>query len=46
VHVLKHTDGGAPVELHLTVRASPIQVIYMEDDPLYGDSANEVSFSD
>jgi len=47
VHVLKYTDGGLPVELHLNgVTKLPARVIYMEDDPVYGDVPNAVTFSD
>ena len=45
VHVLKYTDGGAPVELHLDAESKlPVRVIYMEDDPVYGDTPNELSY--
>jgi|GEM_PF-724188 len=47
IHVLKYTDGGAPVELHLgSFDKLPMRVIYMEDDPVEGDSANELVFSE
>jgi glyoxylase-like metal-dependent hydrolase (beta-lactamase superfamily II) len=47
VHVVKYTDGGAPVELHLDAENKlPVRVIYMEDDPVYGDTPNELSFSE
>src|SRR5688572_27421080 len=47
VQVLKYSDGGAPVELHIdSVSKLPVRVISMEDDPIYGDTPNEVSFTD
>jgi glyoxylase-like metal-dependent hydrolase (beta-lactamase superfamily II) len=45
--VVKYTDGGAPVALHFDAESGlPVRVIYMEDDPVYGDTPNELSFSD
>jgi glyoxylase-like metal-dependent hydrolase (beta-lactamase superfamily II) len=47
VQVLKYTDSGLPVELHIDAESRlPMRVIYMEDDPIYGDTPNEVSFAD
>jgi glyoxylase-like metal-dependent hydrolase (beta-lactamase superfamily II) len=47
IHVLKYTDNGSPVELHLdSFNKLPIRVIYKEDDPIYGDTLNEMAFSD
>lgn len=46
-HVLKYTDSGAPVELHLdSFNKLATRVIYKEDDPIYGDTLNEMAFSD
>ena len=46
-HVLKYTDNGIAVELHLdSFNKLPIRVIYKEDDPIYGDTLNEMAFSD
>jgi glyoxylase-like metal-dependent hydrolase (beta-lactamase superfamily II) len=46
-HVLRYRDAGAPVELHLdSFNKLPARVIYSEDDPIYGDTLNEVAFSD
>src|SRR5688572_11452442 len=45
--VLKYTESGLPVELHLDSQTNlPARVIYMEDDPVFGDTPNELSFSD
>jgi glyoxylase-like metal-dependent hydrolase (beta-lactamase superfamily II) len=47
VHVLTYTDMGAPVELHLDPgKELPLRVIYREDDPVYGDTSNELSFGE
>jgi glyoxylase-like metal-dependent hydrolase (beta-lactamase superfamily II) len=47
IHVLRYTDRGVPVDLHLDSESKlPTRVIYMEDDPVYGDVPNEVLFSD
>ena len=47
VHVLKYTDGGSPVELQLNIEDKlPLRLIYIEDDPVYGDTPNEIFFSD
>ena len=46
VEVLKYTDSGLPVELHIDAETMlPVRVVYMEDDPIYGDTPNEVAFS-
>jgi len=46
-HVLKYKDGGSPVELHIEVfNKLPARVIYTEDDPIFGDTLNELGFSD
>jgi len=47
IHVLKYTDNESPVELHLdSFNKLPIRIIYREDDPVYGDTLNEIAFSD
>jgi glyoxylase-like metal-dependent hydrolase (beta-lactamase superfamily II) len=47
VQVLTYTDVGAPVELHIDPeRSLPLRVIYKEDDPVYGDTTNELSFAE
>lgn len=47
LHVLTYTDGGQPVELQLdTFNKLPARVIYTEDDPIYGDTLNEIAFFD
>src|SRR5262249_16334286 len=45
LQVLKYTDSGLPVELQIdSFNQLPVRVIYSEDDPVEGDSLNEVSF--
>jgi glyoxylase-like metal-dependent hydrolase (beta-lactamase superfamily II) len=45
--VAKFTDAGMPVEVHISsFDKLPVRVIYHEDDPIYGDTANELAFSD
>src|SRR5262245_21147680 len=47
IQVLKYTDMGLPVELQLdSFNQLPTRVIYTEDDPVEGDSLNEVVFTD
>ncbi len=47
LHVLRYTDGGQQVELQLdTFNKLPARVIYTEDDPIYGDTLNELAFFD
>ena len=47
LHVLKYTDGSSPVELHIdSFNKLPLRVIYTEDDPIFGDTVNELVFSD
>ncbi len=46
-HVLKYKDSGLAVELHIdTFNKLPARVIYTEDDPIYGDTQNELSYDD
>jgi glyoxylase-like metal-dependent hydrolase (beta-lactamase superfamily II) len=45
--VLKYTDSGLPVELHIdSFNMLPARVVYTEDDPIMGDTLNEAAFSD
>jgi glyoxylase-like metal-dependent hydrolase (beta-lactamase superfamily II) len=46
-HVLNYKDGNASVELHIEeFNKLPARVIYLEDDPIYSDTLNELVFSD
>jgi glyoxylase-like metal-dependent hydrolase (beta-lactamase superfamily II) len=46
-HVLRYKDGDQPVELHLdSFNKLPVRVIYTEDDPIYGDTLNELAYLD
>jgi glyoxylase-like metal-dependent hydrolase (beta-lactamase superfamily II) len=45
IHVVRYKDGDQPVELHLdSFNKLPIRVIYTEDDPIYGDTLNELAY--
>ena len=47
IEVLKYTDAGLSVELQIdSFNQLPARVIYTEDDPVEGDSSNEVAFAD
>ena len=47
INILHFKDGGQPVELQLdSFNKLPIRVIYTEDDPIYGDTLNELAFVD
>ena len=47
IHVLRYTDAGLPVELQLdSFNKLPMRVIYTEDDPIYGDTLNELAYLD
>src|SRR5438094_1626924 len=47
LHILHYTDGNQPVELQLdSFNKLPMRVIYTEDDPIYGDTLNELAFQD
>ena len=47
MNILHFKDGGQPVELQLdSFNKLPLRVIYTEDDPIYGDTLNEVAFFD
>jgi len=46
-HVVKYTDSGLAAQLQIDGFTNlPSRVIYTEDDPLYGDTLNEVTFGD
>jgi glyoxylase-like metal-dependent hydrolase (beta-lactamase superfamily II) len=45
VHVIHYKDGNLPVEVHFSsFNKLPVRVIYTEDDPIYGDTLNELAF--
>jgi len=47
LHILRYKDGNLPVELQLdSFNKLPMRVIYTEDDPIYGDTLNELAFQD
>ncbi|PYS49879.1 MAG: hypothetical protein DMG13_22410 [Acidobacteria bacterium] len=47
LHILHYKDGNLPVELQLdSFNKLPIRVIYTEDDPIYGDTLNELALQD
>ena len=47
IHILRYTDGGLAVELQLdSFNKLPLRVIYTEDDPIYGDTLNELAYLD
>src|SRR5205809_2514496 len=47
INVLRFKDGGQPVELQLdSFNKLPLRVIYTEDDPIYGDTLNELALLD
>ena len=47
LHILHYKDGNQPVELQLdSFNKLPMRVIYTEDDPIYGDTLNELAFQD
>src|SRR5438046_5262144 len=47
INVLRFKDSGQPVELQLdSFNKLPLRVIYTEDDPIYGDTLNELAFFD
>jgi glyoxylase-like metal-dependent hydrolase (beta-lactamase superfamily II) len=46
VHVVRFNDGGLPVEVQFdSFNKLPMRVMYTEDDPLYGDTINELAFT-
>jgi glyoxylase-like metal-dependent hydrolase (beta-lactamase superfamily II) len=47
IHILHYTDGGNAVEMQVdNFTKLPIRVIYTEDDPIYGDTLNELVYQD
>jgi glyoxylase-like metal-dependent hydrolase (beta-lactamase superfamily II) len=47
IHVIRYKDGNLPVEVHFdSFNKLPLRVIYTEDDPIYGDTLNELAFAD
>jgi len=47
LHVIRYKDGNLPVEVHFSsYNKLPMRVIYTEDDPIYGDTLNELAFAD
>src|SRR5438093_2275722 len=45
IHVIHYKDGNLPVEVHFSsFNKLPVRVIYTEDDPIYGDTLNELAF--
>ncbi len=46
-HVLTYKDGGLSVEVQIEAfNKLPARVVYLEDDPVFGDTLNEVVYSD
>jgi glyoxylase-like metal-dependent hydrolase (beta-lactamase superfamily II) len=47
VQVIRYKDGSLPVEVHFdSFNKLPMRVIYTEDDPIYGDTLNELAFAE
>jgi glyoxylase-like metal-dependent hydrolase (beta-lactamase superfamily II) len=47
MNILRFKDGGQPAELQLdSFNKLPVRVIYTEDDPIYGDTLNELAYAD
>jgi len=47
IHIVRYKDGNLPVEVHFdSFNKLPMRVIYTEDDPIYGDTLNELAFAD
>jgi glyoxylase-like metal-dependent hydrolase (beta-lactamase superfamily II) len=47
IHVIRYKDGDLPVEVHFdSFNKLPLRVIYTEDDPIYGDTLNELAFAE
>ena len=47
IHIIRYKDGNLPVEVHFdSFNKLPMRVIYTEDDPIYGDTLNELAFAD
>src|SRR5215813_5302232 len=47
IYVIRYKDGNQPVDVHFSsFNKLPVRVIYTEDDPIYGDTLNELTFTD
>ncbi len=47
IHIIRYKDGNLPVEVHFdSFNKLPKRVIYTEDDPIYGDTLNELAFEE
>jgi glyoxylase-like metal-dependent hydrolase (beta-lactamase superfamily II) len=47
VRVIQFKDGNLPVEVQFdSFNNLPVRVIYTEDDPIYGDTLNELAFAE
>ena len=47
LQVVRFKDGNLPVEVHFdSFNKLPMRVIYTEDDPIYGDTLNELAFTE
>src|SRR5262249_48454817 len=47
IHIVRYKDGNLPVEVHFdSFNKLPVRVIYTEDDPIYGDTLNELAFTE
>ena len=47
IHILQYQDGGNAVEMQVDQFTKlPIRVTYTEDDPIYGDTLNELVYVD
>jgi glyoxylase-like metal-dependent hydrolase (beta-lactamase superfamily II) len=47
VHIIRYKDGDLPVEVHFdSFNKLALRVIYTEDDPIYGDTLNELAFAE
>jgi glyoxylase-like metal-dependent hydrolase (beta-lactamase superfamily II) len=47
IHIIRFHDGSLPVEVHFdSFNKLPMRTIYTEDDPIYGDTLNELAYSE
>ncbi len=47
LNIIRFKDAGQPVEIQFdSFNKLPLRVIYTEDDPIYGDTLNELAFVD
>src|SRR5262245_14662500 len=47
IQIIRFKDGDLPVEVHFdSYNKLPMRVIYTEDDPIYGDTLNELAFTE